>query len=82
MSMQMLASNVFQLYAVVVFIVLMLTTVLKPTKDILSKSIPKATIAYKLLLAVVCSLKIQLFFFAYQRLQDFTVFHKNEIIEN
>jgi len=40
-----LAANVFQLYAVVVFIVMLFTTVLKLIKDILFKSIPQATIA-------------------------------------
>jgi hypothetical protein len=37
--------NGFQLYAVVVFIVMLPINVLKLIKDILLKSIPKATIA-------------------------------------
>jgi hypothetical protein len=48
-----MTANGFQLYAVVVFVVLPFTSVLKLIKDILIKSIPKATIAYKLLLAAV-----------------------------
>ena len=42
--------NEFQLYAVVVFIVMLSSNALKLIKDILFKVIHKATIAYKLLL--------------------------------
>jgi hypothetical protein len=44
------AANVFQLYAVVVFVGILSATVLKLIKDILFKFIPQATIAYKLML--------------------------------
>ena len=44
----MVAANVLQLCAVVVFNVLPSTPVLKLNKDILFYVIPKATIAYKL----------------------------------
>jgi hypothetical protein len=40
-----IATNGFQLYAVVAFIVLLFTTVPKPIKGILFKVIPEATIA-------------------------------------
>jgi hypothetical protein len=49
-----LAPNGFQLYAVVVFVVLKYTIVQKLTKDILFKINRSATIAYKLLLAAGC----------------------------
>jgi hypothetical protein len=43
-------ANVSQLYAVVVFIAMKCTIMRKLIKDILSKNIPEATIAYKLVL--------------------------------
>jgi hypothetical protein len=47
----LIAPNGFQLYAVVVLVVMMFNTVLKLIKYMLLNSIPTATIAYKLLLA-------------------------------
>jgi len=49
-----MTANGFQLYAVVVFVVLKYTIVQKLTKDILFKINRSATIAYKLLLAAGC----------------------------